>query len=55
MIWMWDVTLQQDKRIIEDNQAGIRSRAYRPGPYTRQEKYANRAVQWYLNLLRQPV
>jgi phenylpropionate dioxygenase-like ring-hydroxylating dioxygenase large terminal subunit len=51
MIWMWDVTLQQDKRIIEDNQAGIRSRSYRPGPYTRQEKNANRAVQWYLNLL----
>ncbi len=54
MTWMWDVTLRQDKRIIEDNQAGIRSRVYRPGPYTRQEKNANRAVQWYLNLLRQP-
>jgi phenylpropionate dioxygenase-like ring-hydroxylating dioxygenase large terminal subunit len=54
MTWMWDVTLRQDKRIIEDNQAGVRSRAYTPGPYTRQEKNANRAVQWYLNLLRQP-
>lgn len=32
--WMWDVTTVQDKRIIEDNAAGIRSCAYRPGPYT---------------------
>lgn len=32
--WMWDVTTVQDKRIIEDNAAGVRSGAYRPGPYT---------------------
>lgn len=32
--WMWDVTTIQDKRIIEDNAAGVRSCAYRPGPYT---------------------
>jgi Rieske 2Fe-2S family protein len=32
--WMWDVTTRQDKRIVEDNAAGVRSRAYRPGPYT---------------------
>jgi len=53
MTWMWDRTVLQDKWIIENNQAGILSRAYRPGPYSRAEKNANRFVQWYLHRLRE--
>ena len=45
--WMWDVTTIQDKRIIEDNAAGIRSRAYRPGPYTALEDETAAFVRTY--------
>ncbi|WP_082452884.1 aromatic ring-hydroxylating oxygenase subunit alpha [Sphingomonas sp. Leaf208] len=45
--WMWDVTTIQDKRIIEDNAAGIRSSAYRPGPYTPLEDETAAFVQTY--------
>jgi Rieske 2Fe-2S family protein len=38
LTFLWDVTTIQDKRIIEDNAAGVRSRAYRPGPYTKLEQ-----------------
>ena len=45
--WMWDVTTVQDKRIIEDNAAGVRSTAYRPGPYTALESETEVFVQTY--------
>ena len=37
LTWLWDVTSLADKRIIETNQAGVRSRAYRPGPFSLME------------------
>ncbi len=37
LIWLWDVTSAEDKLIIERNQAGVRSRAYRPGPFSLME------------------
>jgi Rieske 2Fe-2S family protein len=33
----WDITNREDWAISELSQAGIKSRAYRPGPYTRCE------------------
>ncbi|MBV8050885.1 MAG: aromatic ring-hydroxylating dioxygenase subunit alpha [Acidobacteriaceae bacterium] len=33
----WDITNREDWRISELSQAGIGSRAYKPGPYSRQE------------------
>jgi Rieske 2Fe-2S family protein len=33
----WDITNREDWRISELSQAGIRSRAYKPGPYSRCE------------------
>jgi Rieske 2Fe-2S family protein len=36
-IEFWDVTNRQDWGIVELSQAGIRSRAYAPGPYSRRE------------------
>ena len=37
LTWLWDVTSLADKTIIEMNQAGVRSRAYEPGPYSLME------------------
>jgi Rieske 2Fe-2S family protein len=34
----WDLTNREDWRIVELSQAGIRSRAYTPGPYSSREK-----------------
>jgi phenylpropionate dioxygenase-like ring-hydroxylating dioxygenase large terminal subunit len=51
MIWLWDVTTIQDKRLIERNAAGIRSCAYQPGPYTELESMPARLVQRYLSEL----
>jgi phenylpropionate dioxygenase-like ring-hydroxylating dioxygenase large terminal subunit len=39
MVWLWDVTTLQDKTIIEANAAGVRSRAYVPGPYSKLEQW----------------
>lgn len=51
MIWLWDVTTIQDKRLIEQNAAGIRSRSYAPGPYTELEGMPARLVTRYLGEL----
>ncbi len=32
MTWLWSVTTEADKLIIENNQQGVNSRFYRPGP-----------------------
>jgi glycine betaine catabolism A len=37
-IEFWDITNRQDWHIVELSQAGIRSRAYTPGPYSRREE-----------------
>ena len=47
--WMWDVTTLEDKAIIENNHAGVMSRAYRPGPYSTQESAVVRFIDWYLH------
>ena len=49
--FFWDVTTRQDKKITEDNQAGVLSRAYRPGPYSIQEANLRRLKTWYLERL----
>ena len=49
--WVWDVTVTQDKRITEGNQAGIRSSRYEPGPYSQHEARVVTFVDWYLHKL----
>ena len=49
MTWGWDRTTLQDKRITEDNQAGIMSSRYRPGRYSEQERSVVNFQKWYLN------
>ena len=48
LAWVWDVTTIQDKRITEDNQFGIQSRRYQPGPYSEHELRVVTFIQWYL-------
>ncbi len=49
--WIWDVTVRQDKRITENNQAGIQSSRYQPGPYSEQELRVVTFTKWYLRHL----
>ena len=47
--WMWDVTTVQDTRIIGDNQLGVNSRRYQPGPYAAREGWTDSFTRWYLD------
>jgi phenylpropionate dioxygenase-like ring-hydroxylating dioxygenase large terminal subunit len=51
LTWLWNTTSAEDKKIIEMNQAGVNSRYFVPGPYSLQEPYARRFVDWYLSEL----
>ncbi len=48
LTWLWKTTSAEDKKIVEMNQAGVDSRFFVPGPYSLQETYAARFVDWYL-------
>jgi phenylpropionate dioxygenase-like ring-hydroxylating dioxygenase large terminal subunit len=51
LTWLWKTTSAEDKKIVEMNQAGVNSRFFEPGPYSLQETYAGRFVDWYLKEL----
>jgi Rieske 2Fe-2S family protein len=51
LTWLWKTTSAEDKKIVEMNQAGVNSRFFEPGPYSSQEAYARRFVDWYLQEL----
>ncbi|MEY8843218.1 SRPBCC family protein, partial [Cribrihabitans sp. XS_ASV171] len=51
LIWLWDVTTQADKRIIEDNQRGVASRFYRPGPLVEMEAWMALFIDSYIDTL----
>jgi Rieske 2Fe-2S family protein len=46
--WLWHVTTVADKKIIEDNQQGVNSRFYEPGPYSPMEEPTMGFIEWYL-------
>ncbi|MCW8129793.1 MAG: aromatic ring-hydroxylating dioxygenase subunit alpha [Planctomycetota bacterium] len=48
---MWRATNAQDFALCENNQAGVRSSAYRPGPYSEHEAGVEQFVAWYLRQL----
>jgi phenylpropionate dioxygenase-like ring-hydroxylating dioxygenase large terminal subunit len=48
LTWLWDVTSAADKTIIENNQAGVLSRAYRPGPFSTMEPATRMYVERYV-------
>jgi Rieske 2Fe-2S family protein len=50
--WLWRVTAAADKRIVEENQIGVSSRYYVPGPYVLPiESSTRRFTEWYLKEL----
>ena len=49
LIWLWRVTSDADKQIIEDNQRGVNSRYYRPGPLSGMEGSERQFLEWYLS------
>lgn len=48
LTWLWGNTMREDQKITEDNQAGVNSRFYRPGPLARDEFQIDEFIQWYL-------
>ena len=55
LTWLWDVTTRADKRIVEDNAAGVASRFYTPGPLVGMERYVARFIDTYLATLREHI
>jgi glycine betaine catabolism A len=52
LIWFWKTTAEQDWKLCEDNQSGVNSRYYRPGPYSDYaEGGPGQFIDWYLNQL----
>ena len=54
IVWAWDRTTLQDRKITEDNQAGILSKRYQPGRYSDQERGVTTFQTWYLNQFKSP-
>jgi Rieske 2Fe-2S family protein len=47
LTWLWDVTTRDDERIIRNNQAGVDSMRYRPGPLAGMEWGISAFLGWY--------
>ncbi len=52
LTWLWDVTTQADKAIIENNAKGVKSRYYESGPFSTMEEYTWKFISWYLQAIR---
>ncbi len=49
---VWNATNDQDRRVVEDNQFGINSPAYEPGPYSQAaEGGVQQFVEWYCSFM----
>lgn len=51
LTWLWRVTTEADKTIILNNQLGVNSRVYEPGPYAEMEAFTQLFVTWYLSVI----
>jgi phenylpropionate dioxygenase-like ring-hydroxylating dioxygenase large terminal subunit len=49
---VWRATAEQDWKLCEDNQTGVNSSRYQPGPYVKVEWGCEHFIEWYLNELR---
>ena len=54
LTWLWDVTTQADKTIITNNQKGVNSAYYVPGPLSKMESFEQHFINWYLKSLSAP-
>jgi len=52
LLWLWDVTTDADKRIIENNAKGVNSRFYKPGPLSTMEDMTWQFMSWYLQAIK---
>lgn len=52
LTWLWDITTLADKRIIEYNSDGVKSRFYEPGTYSMMEEFTRSFKLWYLQAIR---
>ena len=52
LTWLWDVTTEADKTIILNNQRGVNSKFYQPGPLSEMEIFTTGFIQWYLAQLK---
>ena len=51
---VWRATNDQDRRVVQDNQSGIDSPAYEPGPYSPEDEGGvEQFVEWYCEAMRQ--
>ena len=48
LTWLWKVTTDQDKSVIERTAAGVRSHYFKPGPIAPMEYNELRYIKWYL-------
>ena len=55
LTWMWHKTTIEDKRIIEDNQKGVLSKKYEPGPLSKMEMGLEKLKKWYLKHLEESI
>lgn len=51
LTWLWDVTTQADKTIIQNNQKGVDSRFYKSGRLSTMETFQQSFLDWYLDML----
>jgi phenylpropionate dioxygenase-like ring-hydroxylating dioxygenase large terminal subunit len=48
LLWLWEVTTAQDKKIIEHTARGVKSAYFEPGPIAPMEYNELRYIAWYL-------
>ncbi len=51
LMWLWDITMNADEKIIVNNWKGVCSRYYEPGPFSGMERMERRFTEWILQQL----
>ncbi|MGE6786241.1 aromatic ring-hydroxylating oxygenase subunit alpha [Ensifer adhaerens] len=54
LTWLWKVTTDEDKAIIEHTARGVRSHYFVPGPIAPMEQNELRYINWYLDEISRP-
>lgn len=54
LTWLWRVTSEEDKKIIEHTGRGVRSHYFEPGPIAPMEHHELRYINWYLEEISRP-
>lgn len=52
LTWLWTITTEADKKIILNNQKGVNSRYYEPGPVSESEDYVTAFIEWYIEQIK---